>query len=66
LLAFDALLLSEKLGHAVDGGKFIHGNDQVTSVKVSERFVSDPHRPATQLDRFAIACHQCEPADEKF
>src|SRR6516164_5853157 len=35
LLAFDALVLSEKLGHAVDYGKIIHGRHQVTSVKVS-------------------------------
>jgi predicted RecB family nuclease len=35
LLAFDALVLSERLGHAVGRGKIIHGKDRVTSVKTS-------------------------------
>jgi predicted RecB family nuclease len=35
LLAFDALVLSERLGRAVGRGKIIHGKDQVTSVKTS-------------------------------
>jgi predicted RecB family nuclease len=35
LLAFDALVLSERLGQAVGRGKIIHGKDRVTSVKAS-------------------------------
>jgi hypothetical protein len=35
LLAFDALVLSERLGYAVGRGKIIHGKDRVTSVKAS-------------------------------
>jgi predicted RecB family nuclease len=35
LVAFDAPVLSERLGHAVGRGKIIHGKDRVASVKTS-------------------------------